>query len=476
VGCSPTAAARRSVVRPALIVPFLLAPVLLPAFGRDPRGPEAARRQPVYGSDARADRLLALMFPTSIPCEGVTRAYASRGREPAFKDLGEVLTYHSQGMHRAARTPQTVEIADDHLESFWLTLEEDNGRAGQLLLRAGRVEELVRSLADSPPRFSTPLEKALLQRDIFQMGLLFTKAARTLRDADARRRAVRALRALASLWRTLWLRDEEFRRLTELRPAAIDRKRFTVVGSCDLRDDYLPQRVLSEDRGWYEVLFEETPASHFVDFHGRSFVRVFIKPPGMAEAAFRSYQAKLSRVYGTGLTRTGSAPPLPAKTETLLIRTFGVFLHDGTYADTGFPEEVVMRVFKYERTRVDLTTSDFRGTLFYQYKMRRRDLLREPRSLGLRRIRETEPQFFGFLSEVPDPRNATSETLTVMRNNCVGCHSEALYGVSTVFSLARRDPKTRKPGVVQGGLLEVVGKNRFRLKTPEFKQFQALTK
>src|SRR5262249_6199884 len=160
---------------------------------------------------------------------------------------------------------------------------------------------------------------------------------------------------------------------------------------------------------------------------------------------------------------------LPAQTETLLLRTFGVFLHDGTYADAGFPEEVDMRLFKYQRTQVDLATSDFRGTLLYQYKMRRRDLLARVSALGLYRVHETDPQFFGFLSEVPDPREANSEPLTIMRNNCVSCHSEALYGVSTVFSLAQPPTPPEKRVLVQGGLLEPSGAaDRFRLKTPEF--------
>ncbi|MBI1916756.1 MAG: hypothetical protein HYS12_18780 [Planctomycetes bacterium] len=463
-------------MRPSVLVSVLVILFLLPAAGCGRRGEAEDERRPIYSFDARADRLLREMFPTSIACSGVTNAYAARDTPPAFKDLSEVFAHHSRGINRAPQALQAIEISDDYLESYWLTLDEANGRAKELLQRAGRIESLARSLCESPLRFPTPLEKALFQRDVFQMCLVFVKAVEAASDAKSRSRAVEALRALAVLWRAVWFRDEEFRALAALRPTRVDETRFTTASSFNLHSAYLPQRVLSEEAGWYEVPFDSTPASHFVDFEGRSFIRVFIKPPGMSHAAFRSYRDRMVREYGTRLVLTGKVPPLPAKTETLLVRTFGIFLWDGTYADSGFPEEVLLRLFKYDRTRLDLATSDFRGTLFYQYKMRRRDLLARTRSLGLRRIRETDAQFFGFLAEVPDAREANSETLTIMRNNCVSCHSEALYGVSTVFSLARRDAGAGKPGVVQGGLLEVVGTNRFRLKTPEFKALQALTK
>lgn len=123
----------------------------------------------------------------------------------------------------------------------------------------------------------------------------------------------------------------------------------------------------------------------------------------------------------------------------MLVRTFGVFMEDGTYRDSHWPEEVLIRAFKYQNPKVDISTSDFSGTVFYQYRLAREALKSKNNFLGLVRVRDDDREFFGFFGSVPDPKNAYSATTTTMRSNCISCHAELFYGINTVFSL-ERDP------------------------------------
>src|SRR5262249_53074098 len=87
-------------------------------------------------------------------------------------------------------------------------------------------------------------------------------------------------------------------------------------------------------------------------------------------------------------------------------------------------------------------TSDFRGTLFFKYTLWRSALLGQPASLGLKRTLDDDRQFFGFLGDAPDRQHAYTDTVTTMRSNCIACHSELYYGLSTIFSFERNPEET----------------------------------
>ena len=95
--------------------------------------------------------------------------------------------------------------------------------------------------------------------------------------------------------------------------------------------------------------------------------------------------------------------------------------------------------------------------MHYQYKLRRQRFLTDPATLGLERIQDADGQFYGFFAEVPEP--TSTEHLTTMRANCIGCHSELLYGASTVFSLCRRSPAKTGPSSREGSHLQKLGPN-----------------
>jgi hypothetical protein len=177
--------------------------------------------------------------------------------------------------------------------------------------------------------------------------------------------------------------------------------------------------------------------------------------PGMNEDEFFEYWANVTKEFGMNVTVSAGVPGVPAGTQTVLLRTFGIFLEDGSYADSGVPEEVLVRVLKYTEATLDPSTSDGLGTLHYQYKLRRDRFLNDPTTFGLERIRDEDGQFYGFFAEVPEP--SSTEHLTTMRANCISCHSELLYGASTIFSLCRRSPASPRPSLIEGSHLKKRG-------------------
>jgi hypothetical protein len=267
------------------------------------------------------------------------------------------------------------------------------------------------------------------------------------------------------------LTENEYRTLLRSLPRAIPRK-FATVSSRSLKEDYLPKRALFPDRSWLEIPPQGRPFRHFTDYDGRSFVKVFMRAPGRSLEQISALWADLYGKYGEQLHISHVPEETPPGLETMLVRTFGVFLENGSYRDSFWPEEVIIRVFKYPAAQLDMTTSDFRGTIFYRYRMVRAALLNEPPSLGLKRIHDDDLQYFGFLGDVPDRRNAYSTGVTTMRCNCIGCHSELFYGLPTIFSF-ERDPHFQSKNTSPGGdMLQVRSVNDYELTTKEYQSLK----
>lgn len=434
------------------------------------RGGAAFADAPIYSFSKDAEELFELMFPRRLTSRTVGNAVVEKDDPRAFKNLDDVLLHYDKALRPSAAPPSPLDLDQDHLESRWLSIRPDNGLAEELL-QEGKCEKIrciAESLARGKRRFPTVLEKALFQRDVFQMCAVYDAALGAVSGKAAKRRAERTLAALGRLLKTLRLSNEDYESLRKLRPKEIDARRFRLANRFDPADDYLPARVLRDEAGWYEMPYRGEHSKHFKDFGGRSFIRVFIRPPGMTQEEFQSYWDRVFAQFGEDAPVASGVPPLPAKTETLLLRTFAVLLEDGSVADSGFPEEVLMRLIKLKEQRLDPSTSDYRGVLQYQYKMRRRALLADPASLGLVRRADDSISFFGFFAETPDLSNSYDQDVTTTRYNCIGCHSLQLYGGSTVFSLATKRPKSTDS--IEGGLLQATGKpGRYVLATDEYK-------
>jgi hypothetical protein len=437
-----------------------------------------ASSEPTYRFDPRADRFVEAFFPARVPASGLTHAYVTRTTPASAKSLDAVYERNLWATNLAVDAPAWLE-APDAIDSYWLSTPREAARLTRLLAAVATPEVigLVDELADTRPRFGSSLEKALFQRDVWQAFSFCAPLARLeLGGAEAARRDALAL-SLARLLGELRLSEGEYADLLAQRRRLADPRRFADSGRWDLAEDYLPRQVLGATEGWHPLPFVDHASRHFRFLGARSFVHVSIRPPGMSGAGFQRYWEDLYRSFGPDIHLQTGQPPLPARTELLLVRTFGVFLEDGTYADSTFPEEVLMRLIKHQTPRLDLSTSDGRGTLLYQYRMSRRDLLAGDGALGLRRVAEDAPEFYGFFSEAPDPYNSYSDSLSTMRYNCIACHSEHQYGVGTVFSMTRPPVRTPPPdsGLLQDGMLEGTGRGgRFRLRTEEAAFLSAL--
>src|SRR5262249_2265559 len=206
----------------------------------------------------------------------------------------------------------------------------------------------------------------------------------------------------------------EFEQFRGQLPPALNLKHFQSQCSYTLTEDYLPPVVWQSgimgqaSQGskaltfWDWLPSDEQRGLHFQAYGGRSFIRTFIMTPGMNEDEFFEYWANVTKQFGMNVTVSAGVPGLPAGTQTVLLRTFGIFLEDGSYADSGVPEEVLVRVLKYTEATLDPSTSDGLGTLHYQYKLRRDRFLTDPTTLGLERILDEDGQFYGFFAEVPE--------------------------------------------------------------------------
>jgi hypothetical protein len=446
------------------------------------KNPGAREASGPYQFDQRANDLLRIIFPGAVFPAGYANAYVDRARAMTFASRDDALLYHAESINGDAAVTEPYWRAHEATESFWQSAHPSNHRAEELFEQAGNIETLVRSLVREKGTPTSLFEKALWQRDLI-CSLQAVLHCEDFQSGSGFRRRASAVRAqkwgsvksalVESLTHALFT-AAEFDQFRGQLPPARSQKHFPSQCRYSLTEDYLPPVVWqsgtmgqasegSEELAFcHELPSDEEPGLHFQAYGGRSFIRIFIMTPGMNEDQFFKYWANVTDQFGMHVTVSAGVPGLPAGTQTVLLRTFGIFLEDGSYADSGVPEEVLVRVLKYTEATLDPLTSDGLGTLHYQYKLRRDRFLTDPTTLGLERIRDEDGQFYGFFAEVPEP--SSTEHLTTMRANCISCHSELLYGASTVFSLCRRSPAKPGPRVREGNQLEKKGPRGWLIK------------
>ena len=311
-------------------------------------------------------------------------------------------------------------------------------------------------LAVAEVHFHSVLEKALFQRDMVTIAQAVGRAEKLTRNENNKAAFGEYYRKLIATISRLVLTTHELQDLHRHLLKSSASRSFTRICTLNLNESYMPHVVWGPTAGWYEFPSDESSRAHFDGFGGRCFIKTYIAIPGFSEEDFYVYWSSVFQAAGPHPTTTGGLTPLPEGTQTVLIRTFGVFLEDGSFADSQLPEEVIVRAFKYRKAKLDMTTSDFLGTVFYQYKMSRSRFVTQPDTLGLERVHDTDGQFFGFFSNIPDhSRTSGARGYTTMRSNCIACHSELFYGPSTIFSFSRQRAVTRgATAVVEGGKLE----------------------
>jgi hypothetical protein len=408
-----------------------------------------------YPFDRRANALLSIIFPRIVYPSGYAKAYLQRARTMEFASRDEALQYHAGSVNAGSTAAEPYARAKEATESFWRSAHPKDGRSRKLLKDVYRVEHFARGMAGDYSKPKDLLERALWQRDLVCSLQAILHCEATEEDSHSKTDWKGAKDALLECLKQVVFCEADFLELETRFPAPLGSGHFISTCRCELTDDYLPPVVWGPSANWHELPSDEEPGLHYQAYGGRDFTRVFMMIPDTSEAAFFEYWEKVTRRFGMKVTVSAAVPPLPSGTQTVLLRTFGVFLDDGSYADSRIPEEVLVRVFKYRQATLDPKTSDGLGTLHYQYKLRRDRLLKDPTTLGLCRIYDADGQFYGFFADVPEPNS--TEHLTTMRANCISCHSELLYGASTIFSLCRRSPAKPNPPRVEGGCLERMG-------------------
>jgi hypothetical protein len=423
-----------------------------------------------YRFDPRANAVVRIIFPKTVIPSGYSKAYLDRARPMEFASKDEVLRYHPASINAGSATAEPYEKAYLATESVWRSAHAADGRARQLFKQVKAIAGLARGMANDRSKPSKIIEKALWHRDLV-CSLQAILHCEDMADKTVPAKGWNSAKtALMDCLQSVVFSEAEYNELERQLPIVVSPKHFKQTCRLELTDDYLPPVVLARPANWYELPSDEDPGLHFQAYGGRNFTRAFMMVPGMSEREFLEYWTKVTKQFGMNVTVSAAVPRLPAGTQTVLLRTFGVFLDDGSYADSRIPEEVLVRIFKYQQATLDPSTSDGLGTLHYQYKLRRNRLLTLPQTLGLERIHDADGQFYGFFAEVPEP-DSTGH-LTTMRANCISCHSEALYGASTIFSLCRHKPVKPQPSRWEGGQMERMGRCGWRIKEDALQTIQ----
>jgi hypothetical protein len=381
--------------------------------------------------------LRAFVFPRLIETEGHSRALDFRDEEYQFDSLEEINRFNVSGQHLVKGTGHVVMLRNSPLGSpYWAQIETTKGANAFI---QGLFEMVASRCASMRGwRLSnkwTVQQKALAQRDAFQTFSL-TWFAKKLADSNRQPLADQILSELSALNRSLLLTPQEYTNLQRARPTRVHTP-YTERLSYSLTENYLPRVAINKDPEWLELTNRGIPFRHFVHFRGRSFVKVFLRAENTPPSKLQDLHLKIFDKYGEKLHVTAVNEVPPKGMQSMLLRTFGVFLTDGTYRDSHWPEEVLVRAFKYDADTVDLSSSDFRGTFTYQYHLSREALSHRDNVIGLKRVLDDDEQFFGFHGDSPDPSNSLANTTTTMRINCIASHSELFYGINTIFSFER---------------------------------------
>lgn len=345
------------------------------------------------------ERLERFVFAPTVSTSGYTLGLVYAARGYSWRSLREINQYNIRSAHVVAGTAQSFELNEPPLESqYWWSIHSVKGARPFIRGLAAALEvELANPDRLTVDRDLTILEKALAQRDAVQAYGLLVSAAISELDEETRLMATRIEGSLVTLVRSLLLTKVDYRQLRSELPKKIPR-RFSSVPSDQLADSYLPLRAIARDDSWLEIHGGPDAFRHYTSYGGRSFIKIYMRAPALANDQIEDLWRLLFRKYGRDLHVTGVDQATPVGLETMLVRTFGVFLEDGSFLDSTWPEEVTIRRLKHPAERIDAASSDFRGTQFFQYKLSRSLAVKDPASLGLRRVLDDDKQFFGFFA------------------------------------------------------------------------------
>lgn len=218
-----------------------------------------------------AAALRQFAFPRSIHSIGQSKALEFRAGGYSFTSLEEINKFNIHSQDFVPNSEHQLHLRYAPIESsYWSEIVIQDG--------ANRfIDALARALEDSRAAECTAswrnlLEKALLQRDLYQLFSLVIRASENADDSH-RSKAQSGAAVLAKLIRATLFSDPELATVHELL-AKSSFDEFTPDLTFDLRKNYLPRAAMFNDAAWITIENRGLPFRHFVHYRGRSFVRV----------------------------------------------------------------------------------------------------------------------------------------------------------------------------------------------------------
>lgn len=429
-----------------------------------------------YGRLDFANELIRVMFPAGVKSNKVAISLLEIESNDEIKSFEDYYRCYFR-LNQAAGT-MDLDWRWPPMESYWLDLVSIPERADQFL-GGERIAALTAQLTQAKSWIeSNPPDvvvKSVLQRDLYHTFGIVLSAARSAQTPLAKERGQLLLPVLADLVRQLRLSPSEILELS-LRVKELESEiRIEDSTPVALSDERIPAYIFGETQiGVVRMHFRLDEHTHFSEYRGRSWFRIYLSVPGWTPGEIEQYWDECWNGVGPRIHVSPVPRDLPAGTETTLVRTMSLFADDWSVFDSGLVEELLIRYFRREKPQYDPGSSDFRGTLHFQYLLDRHRLFSRDQVMGLRRVHDDEPSFVGIFPRTNDLTTSNVEVATQSRWNCLNCHAESVYGANTVFALGHRRLDSLEESLAANSLIiRNPTTGRFQLLTEEFLALKA---
>jgi len=397
----------------------------------------------VYSFHKEANTLLKNFFPNNVFPNDVriTRVVFEPIRPP--RDAEDFFELQMRANEAISKDASQLRFSGEILDSPYATISHVNGFEPTLLLRSPFYDEnlnAVRSLSEDELNFGSVREKMLFQRDLFQIMHVVYRVFISVRDEKDINRARILLDELFVLFPKTFLTETE---LEDIRSRELEPGGYSSINTWKMENNYLPDLLFGNEPRFAKIPLREDQSIHFTKHSGRSFFYVYIKVPDWSGEKVINYWREVSSQHGEE-GEVENFEVLPAGTETMLTRSAGVFLADGTYADSGVFEEVLLRIFKHAIRTLDVNTTDFWGTNYSEFVLDRTRFLKNHNDIALKEKSMDSLSYWGFWGEAYDPSPMPFPAITTMKWNCYTCHALVGYGSETILTMRLQDPSVHR--------------------------------
>lgn len=394
----------------------------------------------VYSFHEDANVLLRNFFPNNVFPDGVriNRVVFEPMRPP--RDAEDFFQLQARANEPLIRDTSGLEFSGEILDSPYATISHINGFKPTFLLRSPFYEEnliSVRKLSTDELRFGSVREKVLFQRDLFQIIHVVFRVLNSVNDQRDVERAGALLDELLVLFPKTFITEIE---LDSIRNRKLKPNGYSLVNTWKADNNYLPGLLFGIESSFVKIPIHADQTVHFAKHSGRSFFHVYISAPEWSSEKIIGFWRNISSQYGIEANVATGLDALPAGTETMLTRSAGIFLKDGSYVDSGVLEEVLLRSFKYTVRTLDISTTDYWGTNYSEFVLDRGRFLRDEHDISLKEKSMDSLSYWGVHGEAYESSPVPFPAITITKWNCYTCHSLVGYGTSTVLTMRLQEP------------------------------------